>query len=125
MRHLMTLLLVAATASAQGGDVRLRGERLTRFLDSRGKSESGHSVHWRIPARALSKPHRSRNGYHVFVHKKIGLVVGVGTNDLAEIRRRGGIASVRGSVFRVPPSRRIKGDPEYAIAVREIRRRRQ
>ncbi|MAG57229.1 MAG: hypothetical protein CMJ83_13125 [Planctomycetes bacterium] len=125
MKMLVLGLLLAALSPAQKVDVVLEGARLQRFLRSKAASESGRSVCWRVPSKTFSKPLRSRRGHDLFVHKGVGLVIGSRAADLLEIRRRGGIAVVRGRVFRVPQKRRRKGDPAYAIDVREIRRRRK
>lgn len=125
MHLLPIMLLIPLLSPPQTTDVRLEGNRLARFLSSKGASESKRNVHWRIPAKAFARPVRRRRGYDLYVHKGIGLVIGSRAADLVEIRRRGGIASVRGRVFRVPSKRRRKGDPTFAVDIREIRRRRK
>ena len=124
MALLPSLILLILIPATQSSDVRLEGARLALFERTKGASELGRDVHWRIPAVAFSRPARQRRGYDLYVHKGVGLVIGSRAADLQEIRRRGGVASVRGRVFRVPPKRRRRGEPAYAIDVRQIRRRR-
>lgn len=119
------ITLSAPRAGAQASDVKLTGTTLTRFLKTKGASLRGKDVHWRLPAKLFARPKEKRRGHDVFVHKGIALTIRSTSRDLREIRRRGGTASVRGRVIRIPLSRRKKGGPQYAIAIREIRRRRK
>jgi hypothetical protein len=123
IQPILVLLLIAVPI--QSPDVSLEGIVLQRFLKTRGASLVGQDVHWKISAKVFSNPDRSRGGYDLYTHKGIGLVIGSRAADLLEIRRRGGVASVRGRVFPFEGKGRKPDDPRFAIDIREIRRRRK
>lgn len=107
----------------QEADVPLEAARLDAFIKSAGASELGRSVRWTVAAKVLSTPKTVRRGYELHVHKGIGILVPTASTALEEVKRRGGRAVLRGRIVRVPESGRGKGDPEYALEVREISRR--
>src|SRR5262245_31421120 len=118
------VVLVALAAGPQAtSDAALREGRLEAFLRSKGSSELGRDVCWRIAAKSLVAEARGRGGQLLFVHKGIGLVVPAGLPGLEDVRRRGGTAVVRGRVVKVPADAVERGDPPYALLVREITRR--
>jgi hypothetical protein len=112
MLSLLTIGLAALVGP--GSDVRLEGVRLEAFLKTRGRSEVGHDVRWKIPAITFALPSRSRHGLQLFVHKGIGIVCSAEDSGLAEVRRRGGQALVRGRVVRAPE------DPEKELRISTV-----
>ena len=119
------LLVLLALPGTQGSDVALRGPALDLFLKSRGRSHLNRDVHWHVPAKALATPLRVRRGWRLHRHRGIGILVPEGSAALGEIRRRGGVACIRGRVIKVPAAKRAKGDPAYAVVVRQLSRRKK
>ncbi len=114
---------VFATVLVQESDAKMEGAQLAKFHSTRGASEDGKDVAWTVPAKALGTPKKSRKGWELYVSRGIGILVPTGSTALAEIRRRGGFALLRGKVSAVPAAKREEGDPAYVLTVREISRR--
>ena len=117
-------LLVAGAVAAQS-DVQLEGDALIRFEKTKGASHVGQDVRWYVPAKNFAIPKRARNGMLLFTQKGVGLIVPEDDAGLAEVRRRGGFAVVRGRVVAAPPKDRAPGDPAYVVVVRSLSYRRQ
>ena len=125
---LLSILLVmfgAAIAVSAQSDIELERDPLVRFKATKGASHIGQAVRWDIPAKALSVPVRGRGGLLLFVHDGVGVVVAAESSELAEVRRRGGVAVVRGKVVAVPAKERKPGDPSHVVVVRSLSYRRQ
>lgn len=122
---LLPALLFVADATPAQSDVQLEGDALVRFEKSRGASHVGSDVRWYVPAAVFAVPSRSKNGHALFRHKGVGIVVEEGDAGLAEVRRRGGFAVVRGRVTTTPPDARRPGDPSHVVLVRSLSYRRQ
>jgi len=126
MPALALLLAIPFLSTApQASDVKLRGTVMTRFVKTKGASLRNRDVQWTMPATVFRTAKERRRGHEIFVHKGIALVIASNAADLREIRRRGGVASVRGRVIAIPVSQRRKGGPSHGIVIRQIRRRRQ
>jgi hypothetical protein len=121
---LFCVVLAAAAARAQS-DVQLDGDDLQRFLKTKGASHVGQDVRWYVPAKSFSVPRRERNGQLLFAQQGIGVIAAEGDAGLAEVRRRGGYAVVRGRVTAVPAKDRAPGDPAYVVVARSLSYRRQ
>lgn len=122
---LLPALLLLAEASPAQSDVQLEGDALVRFEKSRGASHDGSDVRWYVPANVFAVPSRVKNGHALFRHKGVGIVVEEGDAGLAEVRRRGGFAVVRGRVMPTPSEARRPGDPAHVVIVRSLSYRRQ
>ncbi len=124
----MTSWILAAVACfaglGPGSDVRLEGVRLQRFLETKGESEVGVDVAWKVPSLVFAVPRRQKDGHALFVCKGVGILVPAGLAGREEIERRGGLALIRGRVERVPKGRAKKGDPTVIVVARELTRRR-
>lgn len=127
MKRLSILLLAAFSAglAVAQSDVELERDALVRFKATKGASHVGQSVRWDVPAKALSVPLRERGGLQLFVQDGIGVVVAGESSELAEVRRRGGIAVVRGKVVAVPAKDRKPGEPSHVVVVKSLSYRRQ
>lgn len=127
MKRLSILLLAAFSAglAVAQSDVELERDALVRFKATKGASHVGQSVRWDVPAKALSVPLRERGGLLLFVQDGIGVVVAGESSELAEVRRRGGIAVVRGRVVAVPAKDRKPGEPSHVVVVKSLSYRRQ
>jgi hypothetical protein len=126
MRTLVALLAVAGwapTAAAQS-DVDVKGAVATQFTRSKGASLLGQSVHWHVSSKVFHVPKKARRGVALYVSQGIGILAGVPSSAVEEIKRRGGQACVRGHVVRVPEQEREPGDPAYAIVVASLSHRR-
>ena len=121
----IALLMSPLLFAPQTSDVKLTGTTLVRFLKTGGGSHHNSNVYWRIPARVFRTPAERRNGHDIFIHEGVALTIRSTSRDLAELRRRGGVASVRGRVIRIPKRARRKNGPRYAIAIRQLRPRRR
>lgn len=122
MRISGLIFILIVPLLAQRSDIRLEHGRLDAFLKSRGASELGADVAWKVPAKAVSSADESLKGALGFRHRGILLVIGKENPGLAEVQRRGGKALIRGTVVEVPGK---ESEPKrYAILVREISRRR-
>src|SRR5690349_2812368 len=104
--------LLVGSACAQS-DAQLEGDALVRFTKSKGASHAGQDVRWYVPAKVFAVPKKSRNGTALYVQQGVGVLVAEGDGGLAEVRRRGGVAVVRGRVTAVPAKDREPGDPAY------------
>jgi hypothetical protein len=122
----------ARAAPPQASDVKLVGAVLRRFLRSKGRTLRGRQVVWNVPASVFDRAQRRRGDHALFVHKGIGIVVRVQEPALGRLRRRGGVARLRGRVHAAP--RRAgpapakggkKTGPEHYIAVRSLKARRR
>ena len=116
-------LTLFCLALQSGSDIHLTGAELDSFLKTKGAAHAGRDVHWHVPAKALSSPARTRAGWALFVHRGVGLLIRARHTALEEVRRRGGVACVRGRVQRTPGGH--DDDPPFHIQVREIRRRKK
>lgn len=106
-------------------DAALSGERLSRFLKTKGASENGNPVHWKMPSATFLKEPRRLGGYLAFERSGVLLLIQPGSNDLSEVRRRGGHTSLRGTVVELPPDSRREKGPTHGIVVRSLRYRRK
>lgn len=131
MRELIGFVLVALSALALGttvsaqsaSDARMEGARLAEFMKTKGGSELGNDICWRVPSTAFGRAVRAKGGFELHVHRGVAILVRAEDPGLLEVRRRAGFASLRGRIVRVPPGRREKGDPEFVLEVREVLRR--
>ena len=117
------LFAVVCAVLPQGSVAALESGRLDAFLKTRGASEVGNDVRWMIPAKVLAAPERSRKGWDLYVYKGVGILIPSDSTALEEVRRRGGRACLRGRVIKVPHAGRAPKDPDYALDVRELSRR--
>ena len=65
----------------------------------------GRDVHWHVSAKRLSKAVAKRGGRQLFVVNRVGILLPLRSTSLDELRRRGGVACLRGRVIRLtrPP----------------------
>lgn len=124
MRYLLLLCCVAGVAAAQS-DVELEGDALARFQKTKGASHAGRDVRWDVPAKAFALPLRVAGGYALYVHQGVGILVDEGSSGLAEVRRRGGIAVVRGRVTALTAKEKRPGEPGHVVFVKSLTYRRQ
>src|ERR1051325_11152628 len=104
----------------QGSDVDVSGEVAARFVKTGGASLCGKSVHWHVPAKTFAVPQKTRRGWCLFMLQGIGLAVAEDAEGLAEVRRRGHVACVRGRVVQVPERERAPGDPAFFISIETL-----
>ena len=124
----MTSWILAAVACfaglGPGSDVRLEGVRLQRFLETKGESEVGVDVAWKVPSLVFAVPRRQKDGHALFVCKGVGILVPAGLAGREEIERRGGLALIRGRVERAPGGRERRAIPPVIVSPPDLTRRR-
>jgi hypothetical protein len=113
----VALLSIVATAQS---DVPLEGEALARFEATKGAAFVGRDVRWEVPSKSLMTPKRARRGYELYLRKGVGILVESSCVGLEEVRRRGGIAILRGGVRATSEAERAEGAPEHVVVVRSI-----
>jgi hypothetical protein len=118
------LLAATVVRLVAQSDVELERDELVRFRGTKGASHVGRDVRWDVPAKSLSLPVRTQGGMLLFVHEGVGIVVPEGSAELAEVRRRGGFAVVRGRIRAWPGKERRPGDPAHILVARSLAYRR-
>ncbi len=118
---LASLLLSVPVHSQMPSDIKVEGTRLVEFKRSKGASLAGNDISWNVPARTFERPLWTRRGFTLYLSDGIGVLVPAGHDALAELRRRGGVALVRGTVK--PHSDAKPGEPAYVVIVRDLNRR--
>ncbi|HMS15488.1 MAG TPA: hypothetical protein PKA37_01520, partial [Planctomycetota bacterium] len=94
----LLLLLVLASLLPQvpaQSDLKLVGHRLKTFVSTKGASELGNSVLWKVSATTFQKPPERMGAFWAFEPSGVLLLVEVGLPDLEIVQRRGGSASLR------------------------------